>query len=77
MLSELGDGHELEENVAQEALPAVGEDPPPDGRDDTVEGIEQAVLSGIDGVKQGGCNSLSKLWLSIESHPGLSREKRL
>ena len=61
MLGELGDGHEFEEDVAKDALPAVGDDPPPDGGDDPVEGVEEAVLSGIDGRDHGERNSLSKL----------------
>ena len=28
--SEFGDGHDLEEDVAKDALPSVGDDPPPD-----------------------------------------------
>ena len=73
--AEFVNGHDLEEDVAKDALPAVGDDPPPDGRDDAVEGVEEAVLSGIDRVDHVGRNSLSKFWLSIESRPGMSREK--
>ena len=43
--------------------------------DDAVEGIEEAVLSGIDGMDHGGRNSLSKLWLSIESASRDVKEK--
>ena len=72
---EFVDGHDLEEDVAKDALPAVSDDPPPDGRDDAIEGVEEAVLPGIDRVDHVGRNSLSKFWLSIESRPGMSREK--
>jgi hypothetical protein len=64
--AEFGDGHDLEDDVAKDALPSVGDDPPSDRWDDAVEGIEEAVLSGIDRMDHGGRNSFSRLWLSIE-----------
>ena len=76
MSSEYGDGHDLKEDVAKEALPAVGDDPPPQRWDDAVEGVEAAILSGIDGRDHGGRDSLSKRYLSRESHAGLSRKKQ-
>ncbi len=76
MDAELGDGHDFEEDVAKDPLPAVGDDPPSDRRDDAVEGVEEAVLSGIDGVDHVGRNSFFRLWLSIECSSKLSRRKR-
>ena len=69
MLSEFGDGHDLKEDMSEDALPAVGDDPPPERRNHTVEGIEEAVLSRIDGMDHGGRNSLSNLWLSLGPLP--------
>ena len=53
VFSEVADGHDFEEDVSKESLPAVGDDPSSDGRDDALEGVEEAVLSGIDGVDHG------------------------
>ena len=75
MGAEFGDGHDLEEDVSKDALPSVGDDPPSDRWDDAIEGIEEAVLSGIDGMDHGGRNSFSRLWLSIERGPEMSRRK--
>ena len=61
VVAELGDGHDFEEDVAKDPLPTVGEDPPSDRRDNALEGVEEAVLSGIDGVDHGGRNSFSRL----------------
>ena len=76
MSSEFDDGHDLKEDVAKEALPSVGDDPPPQRWDDAVEGVEETILSGIDGMDHGGRNSLSKRCLSIECRAGLSRKKQ-
>jgi hypothetical protein len=55
--------------MAKDALPTVGDDSATDRRDDAIEGIEEAVLSGIDGTNHGGRNSLPGRWLSMESRP--------
>ena len=55
VLTEFVDGHDFEEDVAKDALPtALGEDPSPHRRDHAVEGIEEAVLWGVDGMDHGG-----------------------
>ena len=75
VLAEFADGHDFEEDMAKDALPAVADDLPPGRRDDPFKGVEEAVLSGVDGVDHGGRNSFSKIWLSIESRRWLSRAK--
>lgn len=75
VLSEFADGHHFEQDVAEDALPAVADDLPPGRRYDPVKGVEEAVLSRVDGVDHGGRNSFSKIRLSIEWRPGESRGK--
>jgi hypothetical protein len=58
MVGEFGDGHEFQEDVSEDALPARGDDPLADGRDDPLERVEEVVLSGVDGVDHGRRNSL-------------------
>ena len=75
MLGEFADGHDFEEDMAKDALPAVGDDLASGGGYDALEGVEEAVLSGIDGMDHSGRNSFSKIWLSIECRPGRVKEK--
>ena len=67
MLSQLVDGHGFEDDVSKDALPSRADDPLADGWDHSVEGVKEAVLSGIDGVDHSGRNSFTRIWLSIES----------
>ena len=60
------DGHDLEDGMSKDPLPAVFDDLPPCGWDDPLEGVEEAVLSGVDDVDHGGRNSFYKGQLSIE-----------
>jgi hypothetical protein len=73
--AEFGDGHHFEQDVAEDALPSFLDDLPAGRRDNTIKGVEEAVLSRIDGVNHGGRNSFYEIWLSIEWRPGESRGK--
>src|SRR3954453_6320902 len=70
------DGQNLEDGMSKDALPAVFDDLPPGRWYDPFEGVEEAVLSGIDRMDHGGRNSFSRLWLSIEWGPKMSRQKK-
>ena len=76
-MREFADGHHFEQDMAKDALPAVGDDLLAGRRDDPVEGVEETVLSGIDGMDHNGRNSFTTGWLSIEPRPRKSRKKRL
>ncbi len=75
MTGELTDGEDVEDDVAKDALPPLGDDPVAGGRDDAVEGVEEACLSGVNDMDHGGRNSSDKLELSIEPRRGKSRGK--
>jgi hypothetical protein len=75
VLREFADGHDFEQDVAEDALPAVADDLPSGRRYDPFKGVEEAVLSRVDGVNHYGRNSFSEIWLSIEWRPGKSRRK--
>ena len=77
MGGQFADGHLLEEDVAKDALPSLADDPPAGRRDHALEGVEEAVLSGIDEVDHGGRNSYSGLCLSIKLRQRKSREKMI
>jgi hypothetical protein len=61
--------------MAKDALPTFGDDLATGGRDDALEGVEEAVLSGIDEMDHGGRNSSTGLCLSIKLRQRESREK--
>ena len=75
MLGELADGHDFEDGVSKDPLPAVADDLPSRRWNNPFERVEEAVLSGVDGMDHGGRNSFSKIWLSIEERPRESRGK--
>src|SRR3954453_14060682 len=77
VLGELVDGQDLEDGMSEDPLPTVSDDRPTGRRNDPLERVEEAVLSGVDGMDHGGRNSLSGNYLSIEWRPGKSREKWL
>jgi len=43
--------------MAKDALPPLADDSAAGGRDHALEGVEEAVLSGVDEVDHGGRNS--------------------
>ena len=55
---EVTDGHQFEQYVSEDGLPAVRNDLLPCRWDDPLERVEESVLSGVDGVDHGGRNSL-------------------
>ena len=75
MLGQFADGHDFEEDMSKDPLPAVGDDPLTGGGDDALEGVEEAVLSGVDDVDHGGRNSFLRIWLSIELRPAKVKRK--
>jgi len=56
---QIADGHDFEDGVSKEPLPAVFDDLPACRRDDPLEGVEEAVLSGVNDVDHGRRNSFS------------------
>ncbi len=75
MLSQSVDGHGLEDDVSEDALPSRADDPLAGGGNHPIERVEETVLSGIDGVDHSGRNSFTRIWLSIEVRPRKSRGK--
>jgi hypothetical protein len=71
------DGHDFEQDMAKEPLPAVADDLSADRWEDALEGVEESVLSGVDGVDHAGRNSFPGYGLSIARHPGKSRMEQL
>ncbi len=66
VFGKIANGHDLENGMSKDALPAVGDDLDACGRYDPLEGVEEAVLSGIERMDHSGRNSLSKIDLSIK-----------
>ena len=75
VLGKVIDGHDLKDDMAKDSLPAVADDLASRRWNDPFEGVEEAVLSGVDGMDHGGRNSFSKIRLSIEERPRESRGK--
>ena len=74
MLGEFADGHHFEEDVSKDPLPARADDPLTGRGYDALKGVEEAVLSGVDGVDHGGRNSFYTGCLSVEAR--LAKVKR-
>ena len=66
MLGQFAHGHQFEEDVSKDSLPARADDPLTGGRYDALEGVEEAVLSRVDDVDHGGRNSFRTGCLSVE-----------
>jgi len=75
VLGEVIDGHDLKDDMTKDPLPAVADDLVSCRWNDPFEGVEEAVLSGVDGIDHGGRNSFSKIRLSIEERSRESRGK--
>src|SRR3954453_19808126 len=69
VLGELVDGHDFEDGMSKDPLPTVGDDRPAGGWNHPLEGVEDAVLSGVDGMDHGRRNSFTGNYLSIECRP--------
>jgi hypothetical protein len=76
MLRESGDREQLEDDRAEDPLPAVLEDPAGQWREESPEWVEEAFLSRIFDVPHGGRNSLMELGFSIES-PALCVKRKM
>jgi hypothetical protein len=74
---QLADGQDLEGDMSNDPLPSVGDELPSGRRDDPFEGVEESVLSRVDGVGHGRRNSFSWIQISIERRRAKSREKWL
>ncbi len=58
VLGELSDGHDIEDGMSKDPLPAVSDDGPSGRRNNPLERVEESVLSGVDGMDHGGRNSM-------------------
>ena len=67
MLGEIADGHQLEQDMSKDSLPAFDDQLLSRGRDDALEGVEQAFLSRVDGVNHIGRNSFRSDPISIHA----------
>ena len=58
VLGQFADGHDFEEACRKTPCQPLPMILPAGGRNDPLEGVEEAVLSGVDGMDHGGRNSL-------------------
>jgi hypothetical protein len=77
MLSQFGDGEQFEDDMSEHPLPAAVQDLPGEWREQPLEGVKEAVLSGIDDIPHGGRNSFDGLDFSIEMCPRHVKRKML
>ena len=61
--------------MSKDPLPAVADDLASCRWNDPFKGVEEPVLSGVDGMDHGGRNSFSKIQLSIEERSRTVKEK--
>ncbi len=66
MLGQFTHGHQFEEDVSKDSLPARADYPLTGARYDTVEWVKEAALSRVDDVDHGGRNSFCRGCLSVE-----------
>ena len=57
VFAEFADGHQFEQDVPEDALPSFLNEFATSQRDDPFKRVEEAVLSGVDDINHGGCNS--------------------
>ncbi len=69
MLAQFTDGHQFEQDMSEDALPAFRNQLPPNGREDALEGVKEPLLSGVDGVNQIRRNSFRSDRISINGPP--------
>jgi hypothetical protein len=69
MLGQLVDGHQFEQDVSKDALPAVGDDTSSRRGNDALEGVEEEFLSGIDVVDQNGRNFFTGSQIILSERP--------
>ena len=51
--------------MPKDSLPTLGDDPLTGRGYDALEGVEEAILSGVDHVDHNGRNSSFRIWLSL------------
>ena len=51
--------------MPKDSLPTLGDDPLTGRGYDALEGVEEAILSGVDHVDHNGRNSCYRIWLSL------------
>ena len=51
--------------MPKDPLPTLGDDPLTGRGYDALEGVEEAILSGVDHVDHNGRNSCFRIWLSL------------
>ena len=61
VLGEVIDGHDLKDDMPKDPLPTVADDLASGRWNNPLEGVEEAVLSGVDGMNHGGRNSFYKI----------------
>ena len=65
MVGEPVDRHQFEDDMPNDSLPPFGDDSNPSGWDDALEGVEEAILSRVDGVDHVSHNYLGRSELSL------------
>ena len=74
VLGEVIDGHDLKDDMAKDSLPAVADDLASRRWNDPFEGVEEAVLSGVDGMDHGVSDRPSRLFSAqqetVQRSPG-------
>jgi hypothetical protein len=58
-------GHHFQEGMPKDPLPTVGDDLLAGRGNDALEGVEEAILLGVDHVDHNGRNSCFRIWLSL------------
>jgi hypothetical protein len=75
ILGQFANGHHFQEGMSKDSLPTLGDDPLTGRGYDALEGVEEAILSGIDHVNHNGRNSCFRIWLSLQLHPTKVKRK--
>ena len=65
ILGQFANGHHFQEGMPKDPLPTLGDDPLTGRGYDALEGVEEAILSGVDHVDHNGRNSCFRIWLSL------------
>ena len=65
ILGQFANGHHFQEGMPKDSLPTLGDDPLTGRGYDALEGVEEAILSGVDHVDHNGRNSCYRIWLSL------------
>ncbi len=74
-LGQVADRNQFQRHVPEDPRADLENQLSPGGRDYALEGVEEAFLSGIEGLDQDGRNSAYDTRFSIMSHPMKSKGK--